>query len=209
MVSPNGVMRMAEEHVLPLGKTLEEERAWFEAQVKECEAHLLRFAYYLTGNAERAKDLVQEAFLRAFQYRHSFDHRYPFENWVSAILLNIHRQREKKDRFLKFFSALWQAEREDEEEDFAEQLEDEGEGPETIALKRQVIRDVYRCIEGLPPKMKEVMVLCDIMGYSYEEASEVIGCPIGTVRSRLHRARRYVKKALEAAYGDELLGLWG
>ncbi|MCX7729659.1 MAG: hypothetical protein N2205_00385 [Candidatus Caldatribacterium sp.] len=47
------------------------------------------------------------------------------------------------------------------------------------------------------------------MGYSYEEASEIIGCPIGTIRSRLHRARRYVKKVLEAVYGDELLRLWG
>lgn len=200
---------MSEEHTVSLEKTLEAERAWFEERVKECEANLFRFAYYLTGNVERAKDLVQEAFLRAFQYRHSFDSRYPFENWVSAILLNIHRQRERKDRFLKFFSALWQGSEDDEEEDFAGQLEDEGEGPEVLALKRQVIRDVYKAIESLPGKMKEVMVLCDIMGYSYEEASEVIGCPIGTIRSRLHRARRQVKRILEATYGDELLQLWG
>lgn len=200
---------MSEEHTVSLEKTLEAERAWFEERVKECEANLFRFAYYLTGNVERAKDLVQEAFLRAFQYRHSFDSRYPFENWVSAILLNIHRQRERKDRFLKFFSALWQGSEDDEEEDFVGQLEDEGEGPEVLALKRQVIRDVYKAIESLPGKMKEVMVLCDIMGYSYEEASEVIGCPIGTIRSRLHRARRQVKRILEATYGDELLQLWG
>lgn len=202
------VAHMSEEHVVSVGRTFEEERLWFEERVKECEANLVRFAYCLTGNMERAKDLVQEAFLRAFQYRHSFDDRYPFENWVAAILLNIHRQRERKDRFLKFFSALWQNTEEDDEEDFVEQLEYDGEGPEAIALKRQVIRDVYKAIEGLPGKMKEVMVLCDIMGYSYEEASEVIGCPIGTVRSRLHRARRHVKKVLEAAYGDELLRLW-
>lgn len=200
---------MEEGHTVSLGRTLEEERLWFEERVKECEANLFRFAYYLTGNTERAKDLVQEAFLRAFQYRHSFDDRYPFENWVSAILLNIHRQREKKDRLLKLFSVFWRSDEDEEEDDFAEQLEYEGEGPETIALKRQVIKDVYRAIESLPGKMKEVMVLCDIMGYSYEEASEVIGCPIGTVRSRLHRARRHVKKMLEAAYGDELLQLWG
>lgn len=200
---------MGEEQAAALERALEEERLWFEERVKECEANLFRFAYYLTGNVERAKDLVQEAFLRAFQYRRSFDNRYSFENWVSAILLNIHRQREKKDRFLRFFSVLWQSSDEEDDDDFMEQLEYEGEGPETVALKRQVMRDVYRAIEGLPGKMKEVMVLCDIMGYSYEEASEVIGCPIGTVRSRLHRARKHVKRVLEAAYGDELLQLWG
>ncbi|MEN3202154.1 MAG: sigma-70 family RNA polymerase sigma factor [Atribacterota bacterium] len=202
---------MSGEHVASVERTLEEERLWFEERVRECETNLFRFAYYLTGNAERAKDLVQEAFLRAFQYRHSFDSRYPFESWISAILLNIYRQHERRDRFLKFFSALWQNKdsEEENEEDFMEQLRCEGEGPETIALRRQVIRDVYKAIGDLPRKMKEVMVLCDIMGYSYEEASEVIGCPIGTVRSRLHRARRYVKKVLEAAYGDELLRLWG
>ncbi|WP_406615734.1 RNA polymerase sigma factor [Candidatus Caldatribacterium sp.] len=203
------VTHMNGEHIASVERSLEEERLWFEERVKECETNLFRFAYCLTGNADRAKDLVQEALLRAFQYRHSFDSRYPFENWVAAILLNIHRQRERRDRFLKFFSALWQGNGEEDEEDFVEQLEYEGEGPEAIALKRQVIRDVYRAIEDLPGKMREVMVLCDIMGYSYEEASEIIGCPIGTIRSRLHRARRYVKKVLEAVYGDELLRLWG
>ncbi len=200
---------MAEPRAISLGRTLEEDRIWFEERVKECESHLFRFAYYLTGNSEKAKDLVQEAFLRAFQYRHSFDSHYSFENWVSAILLNIHRQREKKDRFLKLFSSLWQTDGEGEEEDFAEQIEFEGESPEAIALKKQVVRDIYKAIEALPTKMKEVVVLCDIMGRSYEEASEIIGCPIGTIRSRLHRARRQVKKAIEVAYGDELLELWG
>ncbi|MGQ9621886.1 MAG: RNA polymerase sigma factor [Candidatus Caldatribacteriaceae bacterium] len=199
---------MAESRAISLKGTLEEDRVWFEERVKECEGHLFRFAYYLTGNSEKAKDLVQEAFLRAFQYRHSFDSHYSFENWVSAILLNIHRQREKKDRFIKFFSSFWQNDGE-EEEDFAEQVEFEGESPETIALKKQVVRDIYKAIEALPNKMKEVMVLCDVMGHSYEEASEIIGCPIGTIRSRLHRARRQVKRVIEAAYGDELLELWG
>lgn len=199
---------MAESRAISLKGTLEEDRVWFEERVKECESHLFRFAYYLTGNSEKAKDLVQEAFLRAFQYRHSFDSHYSFENWVSAILLNIHRQREKKDRFIRFFSSLWQNDKE-EEEDFTEQVEFEGESPETIALKKQVVRDIYKAIEALPTKMKEVMVLCDIMGHSYEEASEIIGCPIGTIRSRLHRARRQVKRVIEAVYGDELLELWG
>lgn len=56
--------------------------------------------------------------------------------------------------------------------------------------------------------MREVIVLCDMIGYSYEEASEVVHCPLGTIRSRLHRARRQVQKELEIKYGEDLLTSW-
>ncbi|MGC8778239.1 MAG: sigma factor-like helix-turn-helix DNA-binding protein, partial [Candidatus Caldatribacteriaceae bacterium] len=74
---------------------------------------------------------------------------------------------------------------------------------------KQVLKDLYAAIEKLPLKMREVIVLCDVMDYAYEEASDILGCPIGTVRSRLHRARRQVKAMLEEIYGEEILSLWG
>jgi len=88
-------------------------------------------------------------------------------------------------------------------------LEWEGDGPEELVLKKQVLKDLYAAIEKLPLKMREVIVLCDVMDYSYEEASDILSCPIGTVRSRLHRARRQVKAMLEEIYGEEILSLWG
>ena len=56
--------------------------------------------------------------------------------------------------------------------------------------------------------MREVIILCDVMNYSYEEASEIIGCPLGTVRSRLHRARKKVRELVEESYGEDFLSAW-
>ncbi len=183
-----------------------EDAIWFEQKIKECEKNLFRFAFHLTGNKEKAEDLVQETFLRAFQYRHSYDHTRSFENWVYAILFNVYRQRSRKERIIRFIIP-WRSQ-DDEEERFEDCLEWEGDDPEKFTLKKQVLRDLYAIIEKLPTPMKEVMVLCDFMDYSYEEASEIARCPIGTVRSRLHRARKLVRARLEEVYGEEILSLW-
>lgn len=201
-------MDKAEVQVWYQGLTLEEEKLWFEEKVKKCESGLLRFAYHLSGNMDKARDLVQEAFLRAYQYRHSYNANYSFESWMSAILLNVHRQRFKKEKFFKIFHPG--REREDgEETEVWDFLESKGEGPEERTLKREVLSFLQEAIEKLPPQMKEVIVLCDVMNYSYEEASEIIGCPLGTVRSRLHRARKKVRSLVEESYGEDFLSIWG
>lgn len=189
--------------------SVEEEKIWFEQKVREYGERLSRFAFHLTGSVEKSEDLVQEAFLRAFQYRRSYDRARSFENWIYAILLNVYRQQQKKEKFLRLVLPWKSSDGENDEEKPWDFLEWEGDGPEEWVLKKQVFRDLYAAIEKLPLKMKEVMVLCDVMGHSYEETSEILGCPVGTVRSRLHRARKRVKEMLEGVYGEEILHLWG
>lgn len=114
----------------------------------------------------------------------------------------------KKEKFFKIFHPG--REREDgEETEVWDFLESKGEGPEERTLKREVLSFLQEAIEKLPPQMKEVIVLCDVMNYSYEEASEIIGCPLGTVRSRLHRARKKVRSLVEESYGEDFLSIWG
>lgn len=76
-------------------------KIWFEEQIRQCEKDIIRFACHITGNMEKAKDLIQEAFLRAYKYRYSYNDKYPFRNWLYAILLNIHRHNCKKKSFLR------------------------------------------------------------------------------------------------------------
>ncbi len=189
------------------GLTFEQERDWFEQRVKECEKDLLRFACYLTGNLDRARDLFQEALLRAFKYRHSYNSKYPFQNWVYAILLNLYRHQFKKEKLLKTFLP-WKNSDGEEEENFLDCLEIKDDGPEEKVIRSQVMVDLEKVIQQLPLKMREVVISCDVMGYSYEEASEIISCPLGTVRSRLHRARRQIKRAMEDIYGKDFLASW-
>lgn len=200
-------MDKAEVQVWYQGLTLEEEKLWFEEKVKNCEGGLLRFAYHLSGNMDKARDLVQEAFLRAYQYRRSYNNNYSFESWISTILLNVYRQRLKKEKFFKIFHPLKEQE-DGEETEVWDFLESNEEGPEERTLKREVLNFLQKAIEELPSQMKEVIILCDVMNYSYEEASEIIGCPLGTVRSRLHRARKKVRDLVEESYGEDFLSAW-
>ncbi|MDK2896982.1 MAG: polymerase sigma-70 factor, subfamily [Candidatus Atribacteria bacterium] len=187
--------------------TQEEEKLWFEQKIKECQPKLTKFAYHLTRNSEKAQDLIQEALLRAFKYRKSYKPQYPFSNWVCTILLNVHRQKCKKEKLMRFF-VPWKEDGE-EEEDLWEFIAVEGDNPEEKTIKNQIWKDLGKVIEELPPKMKEVVVLCDLLGHSYEETSEIVGCPLGTVRSRLHRARKKIKQSVEEKYGSDFLATWG
>ncbi|MGB9552990.1 MAG: RNA polymerase sigma factor, partial [bacterium] len=117
-----------------LALSREEEQLWFEQKIKECERNLFRFAFHLTGSMEKSEDLVQETFLRAFQYRQSYDHSRSFENWVYAILLNVYRQQCKKEKILRLVLP-WRSSDEDEEENAWDSLEWEGDGPEQLVLK--------------------------------------------------------------------------
>ncbi|HSV30934.1 MAG TPA: RNA polymerase sigma factor [Atribacteraceae bacterium] len=189
------------------GLTFEEERVWFEKQVLSCEKDIIRFACYLSGNLDRARDLYQETMLRAFKYRRSFDSRYPLQNWIYAILLNIYRHQYKKEKLLKTFLP-WKTNDGEDEENILDYIEAKEDGPEEKAIKNQMMVDLEKSIQELPLKMREVILACDVMGHSYEETSEIIGCPLGTVRSRLHRARRQVKKTMEEIYGKGFLTTW-
>ena len=188
------------------GLTAEQEKIWFEEQIRQCEKDIIRFVCHITGNMDKAKDLIQEAFLRAYKYRYSYNDKYPFRNWLYAILLNIHRHNCKKEKLFKTIIPWKNSD--DEEQDAWDFIESEEEGPEAKTLKKQLVVDIEKAIQKLPLKMREVIVLCDMIGYSYEEASEVVHCPLGTIRSRLHRARRQVQKELEIKYGEDLLTSW-
>ena len=185
------------------------EKLWFEKKFQESQQKVLSFAHYLTGNSDKAQDLAQEAFLRAFKYRKSYNANYPFETWVNSILLNVYRQQLRKEKLLKFLTPHKNSNDQQQETwDFLSFKKETIADPEKETMRRLVLGEIKRTIEKLPPGMKEVIILCDLMGYSYEETSNIVKCPIGTVRSRLHRARKKVKKEIEAKYGEDVFLFW-
>ncbi|BER92254.1 MAG: polymerase sigma-70 factor, subfamily [Candidatus Atribacteria bacterium] len=186
------------------------EKLWFEKKIQESQQKVLGFAYYLVGNFDKAQDLAQEAFLRAFKYRKSYNADYPFETWVNSILLNVYRQQLRKEKLLKFLTPNEGLEDQQQETwDIASPQRENIADPEKETMRKLVLGEIKKIIAKLPSGMKEVIILCDLMGYSYEEASNIVKCPIGTIRSRLHRARKKVKKAIENAYGEDVFLFWG
>jgi len=147
------------------------------------------FAYRLTHNEADAADLTQEAFIRVYRAWRSFVPGTSFLSWVYRIVTNLHRDelRRRKGRY-----------QEEIPEDNAPQ-EFGGGRPLAVEpideyVEQQMSEPVSKALEALSPDQRAVVVLADIEEYSYQEIAEIVGCSIGTVRSRLHRARSQLRK---------------
>jgi RNA polymerase sigma-70 factor (ECF subfamily) len=153
---------------------------------------LYRTALRLTHNRTEAEDLVQEACLRAFRSFHRFDPGTNGRAWVFTILRNV------------FLNRLRRANRETPEEEAARwgsatesaTLPPASANPEEHFLQTVLHGDLDRALKGLPIAFREAVILTDLEGLSYRETSEVLGCPIGTVMSRLFRGRNLLRRAL-------------
>jgi RNA polymerase sigma-70 factor, ECF subfamily len=154
---------------------------------------LYRGALRLTRDPDQAQDLVQEAYLRALRYQHSYQPGTNMKAWLFAIMRNLYW-----DRFQK---AGRESVSIDDIGEFAlyDQMRDDlGEGPEQEVLDRIARGEVVEAIEKLNPLHREVVLLVDVEGFSYRDAATILGVPIGTVMSRLHRARQQLQKDLFA-----------
>lgn len=163
--------------------------AAFEAYVLPEVDVLMRVALGLTRNAADAEDLVQDTLLRAFRGIGGFDGRHP-RAWLLTILRNTHvsRNRRKRPELLRDPDASLDA--------LAANAED---GAEDVALETTFDAVLAEAFEALPEKFRSVVQLVDVDGLAYQEAADTLGVPIGTVMSRLHRARARLRSALVAA----------
>jgi RNA polymerase sigma-70 factor (ECF subfamily) len=146
---------------------------------------LYGYARWLTGEAHEAEDLVQETYLKALRGFGSFREGTNFRAWMFRILRNT---------FLTSRSGLKVMEPLDDE--LADEIAEEGT-PETHFVNRANGEALRRAIEALPLPFREVLLLSDVENMRYKEIGEALAIPVGTVTSRLMRARRRVRAALE------------
>ena len=153
---------------------------------------LYRGGMRLTRDPEKAQDLVQDTYARALRYQHSFQTGTNMKAWLFAIMRNLFWDRFQKNR-LEDVSL-------DEIGEFGlfDRMRDEvsGEGPEAKVLDKIARNEVVDAIEKLSPLHREVVMLVDVEGFAYRQAAEILEVPIGTVMSRLHRARQQLQKDL-------------
>ena len=152
---------------------------------------LYRGALRLTRDPDRAQDLVQDTYARALRYQHSYQAGTNMKAWLFAIMRNLYW-----DRFQK---ANREAVSIDDIGEFAlyDQMRDDlGEGPEAEVLDRIARSEVVDAVEKLNPLHREVVLLVDVEGFAYKDAAKILEVPIGTVMSRLHRARQQLQKDL-------------
>ncbi len=154
---------------------------------------LYRTALRLTRNRAEAEDIVQEACLRAFRGFHRFDPGTNARAWLFTILRNVFLNRLRREG-----REVFQGDAMLEEAGDSATLEAASASPEEEFFQTVVHGDVDRALNALPLAFREVVVLADLEGLSYREIAGVVGCPLGTVMSRLSRGRRLLRASLAA-----------
>ena len=160
----------------------------FDELVARYQARLLNFIYRTIGDRERAEDLVQEVFIRIYRHLHRFDQSKKFSTWAYTIASNLAKNelRNRSRNPLVLFQAIkknWEADHR------PLQFEDSSSRPDDLYHKRHLRALVEQSVERLPEHHRVVFVLRELEGKTYEEIAEITGCNLGTVKSRLNRAR--------------------
>jgi len=177
----------------PAGASKPSRRELFQREALPHLDHLYTVAFHLARSRDDAADLVQETMLRALRF---FDQFTPGTNcraWLLTILYNVFRNRYRQSASERVAAT---------EEEFENQVEamamrsDAPHNPETAVLSRLLEGEVQSALDSLPEDFRTVLLLVDIQELRYEEAATVLNIPVGTVRSRVSRARAILKKAL-------------
>src|SRR5438445_7979953 len=158
----------------------------FEALALPLLAPLYNFAHWLAGNRDEAEDLVQETYVKALKGFSSYAPGTNFRAWMYRILRNTFLTSRTG---LKATVSL-----DDEENPVTEPAADDD--PESLLFARADQEEIRRALEQLPVAHREIILLCDVEEMSYKEIAELAGIPIGTVMSRLSRARRSMRSLL-------------
>jgi RNA polymerase sigma-70 factor (ECF subfamily) len=164
-----------------------EERA-FQELVERYQTRLLNFIYRTIGDRDRAEDLVQEVFIRVYRHLHRFDRSKKFSTWVYTIASNLAKNelRNRSRSPLVLFQTIQGS---SDEEDRPVQFEDTTARPDDMYRKRHLRELVEQTVSQLPEHHRQVFVLRELEGKLYEEIAEITDCNLGTVKSRLNRAR--------------------
>lgn len=167
---------------------LDGEKRAFDELVERYQTRLLNFVYRTTGDRERAEDLVQETFIRIYRHLHRFDQSKKFSTWAYTIASNLAKNelRNRSRNPLVLFQTIkknWEADQRPLE------WEDNTYRPDDLFRKRHLRQMVRSAVEELPEHHREVFMLREMEGKTYEEIAEITGCNLGTVKSRLNRAR--------------------
>ena len=168
----------------------ESEAAFKKYVVPEIEV-MYRVARSLTRNPTDAEDLVQDTLLRAYRSVHRFDGRYP-RAWLLTIMRNaqMNRVRRKRPELMRDPDMTMRR---------VADSSDDGQGVENQVMHNEFDASIETALNALPEKFRAIVQLVDIDDLSYQEAADVLDIPVGTVMSRLHRARKRVRTDLEAA----------
>ena len=169
--------------------------AAFEQLVDYYKHRIYNYVLRMVGDPDTAEDIAQETFIRAYSSLASFRGASSIQTWLYRIASNLAidtmRRRKYRHNSFSLDAPLTTLDTE-----VSRDIEDEGPGPERQLQTRQVQEKVTEAIAQLSPKLRTVIILYELQGMSYEEIAEIVGAPLGTIKSRLFNAREQLKELL-------------
>ena len=160
--------------------------------VNRYRGRLYNFIFRFVGERETAEDIVQETFLRAFRKRKEYRAIANFSTWLFTIAGNLAKSELRRRKRWRLFSL-----HKDDENDTVMDLPDESFRPDTVTESSIADVQIQQAILSLSENYRQVVLLRDVEGLSYQEISEISKCPVGTVKSRVNRARLKLQQKLK------------
>jgi RNA polymerase sigma-70 factor (ECF subfamily) len=176
---------------------VEGNRDAFNILVEKYYRRIYNLAYRFVGDQEEANDLAQDIFTAAYQNLKRFRGESKFSTWLFQIATNRGKNRFKYLKRRGYFANKGPIDGDEDREGLPRELPDTSSNPEDLLAGKEIQRIVQEAIDDLEPDHKEIVILRDIEGFSYEEIARMLDLPEGTTKSRLHRARMVVKEKLK------------
>ena len=175
----------------------------FDALVQRHQKRMLNIAYRIIGNYDEACEMVQEAFISAYKHIKGFKGQAKFSTWLYAICINLSKNRLRQVR-TRLHREPYSVGNpiQGANSQIAADPPSSDPSPLDRLEERDIQQKVQGCINSLDAEFKEVIILRDIQGFSYDEISDMLKIPEGTVKSRLFRAREGVRDCLKQTMGD-------
>ncbi|MEN6348162.1 MAG: sigma-70 family RNA polymerase sigma factor [Syntrophomonas sp.] len=166
----------------------------FEQLIVNYQNRVFSYCYQLTGNHDNAQDLAQDVFIQAYKSLKSFRREADFGTWLRRITLNkwINAQRKNKIITVSLNEPVATVKGE-----YTREIAAGDESPEDIIEQAEYLELVWQALDRLSSEFRQVLILRDMEEYSYEEIANILGCSLGTVKSRLNRGRKYIRQEIE------------
>lgn len=185
-----------------------ENREEFESLFLRSHKRIYNLAFRMLGNAGEAEDVTQDAFVRAWQNFHHYDRARPFEGWIYRIVTNLVIDRRRRQKRVPMYSLDAPLTGESLDAPIAFEFADTSDDPATRLMADQFDETLQTALAALPADYRTAVLLADVEERSYQEIADTMNCAIGTVRSRIHRARIMLRRSMEnnASHRRPVLG---
>lgn len=169
----------------------------FQALYVRSNRRAYNLAFRLLGNAADAEDVTQDAYVRAWRHFGQYDRTRPFEGWLFRIVTNLVVDKRRRQKRVPMYSLDAPLDVDSDGAPLTLDIADSTSDPEALLLRDLFTEPLQNALDALPPDYRAAVLLADVEDRSYEEISHIMRCPIGTVRSRIHRARQMLRRTLE------------